>query len=133
VKHWRSEDGRPLALEVRSEERAKTRRGDYSWLLDDYALACHFGVWDEGHNFDKAARHAVIVETDRHDFCFFWRHRPAMLLPAAEVLQKREAERREARYDRKLTIVGLWIAAMALAVNLLVELADRFCMWLLTR
>jgi hypothetical protein len=118
-----------MTFEVRSEERAKARSGDYSWLLDHYALACHFGVWDEGHNFDKTARHAVIARTDRHRFCFFWSHRPGMLLPAAEVLQKREAEQQEARHDRKLTIIGLWIAAMALVVNLLVELADRFGIW----
>ena len=116
-------------LEISREHRDLARKGDYTWLQDHYSLCCHFGVWDEGHNFDIRQRHQVIAEQDRRNFCFFWRHRPGMFLPAAKILQQREAELRESSRDRKLTIVGLWIAALALLADVWLRLADRFHWW----
>ena len=82
------------------------------------ALSCYFGVWDEGHSScDVSQRPVVIAGTDRRNFCFFWGHRPGMFLPAAKVLQEREARLHEARRDRRLTLWGLWIAAAALIAN----------------
>jgi hypothetical protein len=56
-----------------------------------------------------------------------------MLLPAAKILQQREAEAQEARGDRRRTIYGLWIAATAILVNVLaniwLRLAERFSWW----
>ena len=49
-----------------------------------------------------------------------------MFFPAAEVLQKREADNRESSRDRLLTIIGLWIAAIALAVGVVIEFAKAF-------
>jgi len=50
-----------------------------------------------------------------------------MLFPAAKVLQQREAAAREAHQDRRLTIVGLWIAAVALAANVFLKLFEWSC------
>ncbi|MEX0804002.1 MAG: hypothetical protein WD688_11895 [Candidatus Binatia bacterium] len=111
------------------EERKLAAEGDFSWAKEQWTLACHFGVWDEGYNFDKSNRQIVIADTDRRDFCFFWRYRQGMLIPPAKVLQQREAETREASYDRRLTVWGLWIAALALVVDVLLRIAERLA-WL---
>jgi hypothetical protein len=111
-------------LEIGPQEREAIRRQDYS-AVEHYALACHFGVWDEGFNFDKEDRHKTIVETDRRDYCFFWEHRPGMLLPAAATLQNREADNREAARDRKLALVGLWIAAIALVLDFVADVGPK--------
>lgn len=119
----------PITLEVRTSEREQTRIGDYSWTAEHYALACHFVVWDEGHNFDRQHRHEVLVATDRRNFCFWWRHRPGMLIPAAKILQEREANTREASRDRRLTLYGLWIAAVALVANVWLTVAEKLTWW----
>src|SRR5438876_188471 len=98
---------------VSEEERQRARANDYSWRHESQALGCHFGVWDEGHQFDRSL-HATVVLANRRNFCFFWRYRPLMMLDAARTLQEREAADRKAARDRWLTIVGLWIAALAL-------------------
>lgn len=128
VKEARTLPNTPV-LEITPAERDLARGGDYSWLKEHFAICCHFGVWDEGHNFDRSKRQQILVETDRRNFCFFWKHRPGMLLPAAKILQEREAQAREAARDRRLTIVGLWIAAMALLANVLMRSAERLGLW----
>lgn len=104
------------------EERRAIRKHDYSWLGSDFLLGCHFSVWDEPSRSDQETRDQIILETDRRASCFFWKYRPGMLVKAAEVLQNREAERREASRDRRLTCIGLWIAAIALLVGAIPEI-----------
>ena len=119
--HFLIKQSNPSKFEVTLPERKAIRNRDYT-AFEHYSLGCHFGVWDEGYNFDKKHRHEVIVETNRKDYCFFWKHRLGMLLPAAEILQKREADNREATRDRRLTVYGLIIAAAALGINALIGL-----------
>jgi hypothetical protein len=117
----------PMTNHVSSPERVKARNGDYSWIPPDASLACSRGVWDEGYNFDRAKRHEIIVEMERKDFCFFLEFHPGMLLPAGAELQKRREELREAGRDRRLSLLGLWIAASALAVNAVLGII-RLCL-----
>ena len=127
VKEYREENtGRPLSFEIKQEDRDLCRRDDYSWHLDHYAVKCDFGVWSQGYNFDSRGRHRIIVEAERAGKCFFWPWQPAMLLPAARVLQEREAADKAASKDRRLTIVGLWIAAIALAADVILRLLAAF-------
>lgn len=111
---------------VSREERVQARAGDYSWHKEHYAIACNMKVWDEGYNFDGSQKHAMLTAQDRRNFCFFWEHHPGMLLPAAQVLQEREAREREARRDRRLTICGLWIAALALLGQLYAQVGQLY-------
>ena len=109
-------------IEIEASEREKARQEDYSWVVYGTGgvsvwLACSFGVWDEGYNVNRANRQQVIVETNRRDFCFWWKHHPAMLIPAAKILQEREAKNRDAEHDRSLTRRGLKIATIALFIN----------------
>ena len=117
-----SRDGQ---FSLTSEERQSARARDYDWLHDIYSLGCHFGVWDEGLTpSSRENRQAILLDTDRRDFCFFWPYQPGMMFPAAKILQKREAENRDAARDRKYTIIGLWIAVVALVVSTLLELVN---------
>lgn len=118
----------PAVFVVTDQERTQARAGDYSWHKEDYAIACSMMVWDEGHSFDSSQKHAVLTSQDRRNFCFFWPHHAGMLLPAAKVLQEREEREGAARRDRRLTIWGLWIAALALLGQLLAQVA-QFRKW----
>src|SRR6476659_5495109 len=87
IKDWR--DTRPTMIFVVPEaERSACRGHDFSWhddLKAPVALACYMGVWDQGvGEFDIGKRYELLVETERRWFCFFWRHRPGMLLGAAK-------------------------------------------------
>lgn len=122
VQEYRDEgSGQPHCTGIEQEHRELARRNDYSWHKWG-SLRCHFLVWDEGYQFDPDRRHEVIVKSERAGFCFFWPWRPGMLFPAARVLQEREALAREATRDRRLTQIGLFIAAAALIANLVVTL-----------
>lgn len=118
-----------VTLEIETRERQSARNGDFSWLHQNSTLCCSLGVWDEGHNFNRANRGQVIAQINRRNFCFWWKHHPAMLLPAAKVLQEREAKNRDASRDRRLTIYGLWIAAIALAINAYLMIAEKHKLW----
>jgi len=119
----------PIVLNVSAGERRSAKGGDFSWTKETQALACHFGVWDEGFNFDQRTRTETIAGVNRRGFCFFWHYRPGMMIPAAKVLQEREAQARLASRDRRLTILGLWVAVIALGVNVYLTVADRWKIW----
>ncbi len=116
-------------LEISSEHRSRAKAHDFSWVAEHYALACHRGVWDEGHNFDSRERGKVIADTDRRGFCFYLEHRPGMLLPAARALQEQEAAQSQSRTDRLLALCGLVIAALALAADVWLAIAANQRLW----
>lgn len=110
---------------VSAEERELVKREDYSWhqrTKQLYNLECFMDVWTEGYQFDHSKLHNVLVETDRRHFCFFWKFRPGMLMPAARTLQERDAAHRRASRDRRLTLIALFIAAIALLVDVILRL-----------
>ena len=115
----------PYQFSLKMLERDKIKKHDFSWLRETDTLCCHFGVWDEGvRRLNDEEKYKEIVETNREEFCFFWRYRPGMLFRAAEILQKRTEERRESSWERNLTICGLWIAAVALVINVILEIIN---------
>ena len=116
-----------FVLPVSSEDREQAMKRDFSWVLDSSALACSRKVWDEGFEFDKSKRYEELVQRNRKDFCFFLRYRPGMLLPAAETLQARQTELQDASRDRRLTMFGLWIAAVALLVSAVLGVFQLVC------
>lgn len=81
----------------------------------DFPLKCHFDVWDylRSSNMDSKE----ILKKDRKGFCFFWPYHKGMTFEAGAILQKRAAENEAANRDRKLTIWGLWIAALSLVIS----------------
>ena len=118
-----------LLLDISPDEREKSRQGDFSWKEDKYSLECNYSVWDEGYDFQSSQLKEVISETNRRNFCFFWKHHPGMLFPAARTLQEREAEESKRSRERKLTIVGLWIAAIALLANMFLKVFEARKLW----
>ncbi|MCI0726404.1 MAG: hypothetical protein L0332_06735 [Chloroflexi bacterium] len=124
VKRAFTDDGRVLEFLISEDEReAILKHRDYS-KLTNRSLACYHGVWDQGLNFEEEQGHQIIALQPRKGFCFFWKYRPGMLLKAASTLQQREDEQRAASRDRRLTLLGLWLAVIALVVDALLQLAS---------
>lgn len=121
------ENARPWVTAVTEKERELCRSHDFTWLKDSSNIGCYFSVWDGAHQLTD--RYEIIVETDRKDFCFFWKNTPGMFFPAAKVLQKREAQDKEIRRDRRLTIAGLFVAAVALAFDTYLQVAEILQIW----
>lgn len=69
------------------DERNDFKSGVFDKIGDRYSLKCHMGVWDEGVDPNKKNRPRLINEIDRKNECFFYPHKPAMLFPAAKILQ----------------------------------------------
>jgi hypothetical protein len=122
--HFFTKEYNQNSLEILDAERESIKKDDFTPIKDHYSLCCHYGVWDEGHNFDKRSRYKVIVQTNREDSCFFFKHRPGMFLPAARILYEKEAMLRETSQERKLTLIGIWIAAIALIINAILGIND---------
>jgi hypothetical protein len=107
----------PYPFEVEADKRALSRENDISWINHIMSLECSRLVWSEGFDAKPQDRFRTIVETERKGYCFFFPYHPGMLQPAAELLEKRSAEAKDAHHDRRLTIGGLLLAATALVVQ----------------
>jgi hypothetical protein len=125
LKSFRPPKGRERFIAVSTHERDASRRRDFSWIGEKASICCRHSVWDEGHTPSAGEeRFERIVTTNRKGFCFFLPFHPGMLLPAADKLQQRAAEQEGAARDRRLTLIGLWIAALGLAVGAIEWLVD---------
>jgi hypothetical protein len=121
--------GKHSRYHVTAGHRRLARDRDFSWVKDHTVICCDFGVWDSGYGLPDSDRTSTIVDTDRTNQCFFWPYCPGMLIPAGRTLQQREAAAKESSRDRRLTIWGLWIAAVALVVNAVLQLGELFKWW----
>lgn len=92
----------------------------FSFLGPTCRLFCHFGVWDMHSNQFEIYDIDRHLLTPRNDYCFFWEYNPLMSVNAAEILQKRQADNKEASLDRKRAIRGLWIAGIGLIISSLI-------------
>ena len=63
---------------------------------------------------------------DRTDECFFFPHVEGRPLAATKELERREADRREAKRDRKWAKIGVWVAAIALVLSLAWSIWQHF-------
>lgn len=112
----------PPIHSLTQEERENIKKEDYTWIKDFTSLQCAYGVWNEGYQFDKSRRHGILTKLKRNNFCFYFKYHPGMLNEPAKILQKREEENKKAKTDRNHTKVGLWVAAIALAMNVIFEI-----------
>jgi hypothetical protein len=107
-----------LEYSVSADERRQLQANDFSLVADGNVVpGCQMKVWTSVHPVDKTKLTEEAITTDRKNFCFYWPYRRGMAFLAAQTLQKRAAENREAAHDRKLVIYGLWLAAFALFVQ----------------
>lgn len=125
-KTYVGERSNPLTFGVSEEDRRKIEKDDFTWLQSSCSLGCAADVWDEGYDLDPKERHSFLVEHDREGFCFFFENHPGMFMPAAKVLQERAASRLETATDRRLTWIGLWIAAIGLLANVVFEVYKHY-------
>ena len=114
---------------VSQAERDSAKHNDFSWIKSHSEVRCHFTVWDEGVDFDRANRRDVIVVAERNGQCFYRRYNPGMLLPAAKLLQEREARHLLESRERRLAIAGLLVAATALVADVAIEIAKALHAW----
>ncbi len=114
---------------VTAQERGALRKdggleafGNEDGRIGSYNLACYQNVWDSA-NFRKDSPRdiRIIVTRNRGESCFFYPYTPGMFFPAAAELERREADRREAKRDRGLTkwsiILGIIAALVGAAIG----------------
>ena len=107
--------------ELKSAFRKELIKGNAESISNIYGdIGCYFGVWIDILDSLLVDYPKILGRQDRKDFCFFWPYHPGMEFSAAKILQKREAENKAAAHDRRLTIVGLFIAVGALIVNTII-------------
>jgi len=107
-----------LEQSVSEDERRQLQANDFSFIADDNVLpGCQMKVWTSVWKVNKTKLIEEVITTDRKNFCFYWPYRPGMAFLAAQTLQKRAAETKEAAHDRKLVIYSLWLAVIALFVQ----------------
>jgi len=119
-KEHRGPDGRTLAFALAKEDRAHLQENPGK-VFEHYTLCCHMGVWDEAASGASVDRDTAVNKTDRSHHCFYFPYDSAMLFGAAKELQRRQAENEQLKRSNAYTRVGLWVAAGALAVNVLIE------------
>ena len=121
--------GEPHSYEISASDRKWARDNNFVWSPPMSKLGCSFLVWDERYDLPREDRFEQIVLVNRRNFCFWWRYHPGMLLPAAKLLQEREAKDRTSNRDRRLTLAGLWIASLALLANVWLTVAKEIKLW----
>ena len=84
------------------------------------------GVWDEGVTPGTDHRTKTISQISRTGKCFFFPYQEGMLFQAAGILQKREQENNSLRKSNWYTIIGLFLATIALIVNVFIGII-RLC------
>jgi len=110
--------GRRLNFVVSEEERKQIELQEKNPIKDYYSTECYMGVWREGAT--KKDNFVELVVKKKRDNCFFFPYQGDMLFKAAEVLQKREQDRRELKKSNMYTRIGLWVATGALLLNALI-------------
>ena len=105
-----------------SEERKAFESDPIGFDRGWYSLKCYMGVWDEGVSPVSSLEDVILFSQDRGNGCFFIPYRQSMLLPAAVELQKRAETNRQLKTSHKLTVIGLWLAAIGLILNGIVAL-----------
>lgn len=110
-------------------DRKELMKGNFEIIEKPFSLSCYFKVWSEGYSPEKEGKandmKYIINKFNRKNFCFFWKYRPNMLFPAAEKLQEREYNLKQTAKDRMYTRIALYIAAGALALNIVINLIAK--------
>jgi hypothetical protein len=116
-------------FQISAEQRDQAKAYDFSWRQSVFALVCYRQVWDEGYSLGGASLGAVIADTERRRCRFYLDYQPGMLFPAARTLQEQEAACRQTRRDRTVSICGLAVALLSLAINVWLTVAAARGAW----
>ena len=123
--------GSPVSKQYRTEILSDPTARDNKLEKRFQACACYMGVWSPATTIEEAKedlgnRDWDRVVRERGESCFFWPHDNRLSIEAARELERREADRREAKQDRKWAKIGVWVAAIALIANLLWSVYQHF-------
>lgn len=134
VCRWsRQIDSRKSCFEMSQEDRETLRVVKKAFCLADkgYTIGCYFGVWDAGEPTPQEPGSTrdldCYVSKPRGEKCFYFGYTPGMGFAAAEELQRRAADRREAARDRALTRKAIWVAVAALIASIVIATATLSC------
>ena len=95
--------------------------------IGNSTLKCYQGVWNA-----KAVENNPeneldqLLREDREEFCLFYPYKPNVFPAAAKHFERRDADRREAKQDRKWAKIAVWVAAGALILNLAWSMYQHF-------
>jgi len=124
---------------ISREDRERLRGGEDLLIKAQRFLGCYHNIWDEANplrlDFEELRR--VLVK-DRGYSCFFYQFTHGLFFQAAETLERRAADRREAEADRDLsrealeltqkglryTRRALWVAVIALIVSAIMSIVS---------
>ena len=116
AKSYRADSGDPYVFSWSEDERSS------GFIKSNYSPNCNQGVWDAGIDPSINAKLNEYLDKPRKDTCFFIRNQPGMSFPAAMILQERAVQNSQLKRSHMYTQIGLYIAALALFINVLVSL-----------
>src|SRR6056297_384987 len=115
--HREETSGGVYRFSLKRGERKNLEEDPLSFERGFYSFRCHMGVWDEAVSRVAEVEEAILFSQGRGESCFFIPYKESMLFPAAIELQKRNQENKNLKKSYKLTIIGLWLAAIGLLLN----------------
>ena len=111
--------GREIIKPWSQENRDDRHLIDFSFEFDDI---CAKGVWNTAFDHDLKPHVETIIKDDRKDECFFIEYREWMTIKTASELQRIRNENRHLKRSYLYTLIGLWLAGLAIAANVIVEI-----------
>ncbi len=88
-------------------------------IQDNCTATCSMGIWNTQLSPKLNSQLPEILKKERKDTCFFIEFHEGMSFPAARDLQKLRYENRNLKRSYRYTQIGLWIASISLAANLI--------------
>ena len=108
---------------------------DASWMIngdsdffhvwgesDGYKPECYKGVWQWENHPDHEERLRAEISRDRRDNCFYFKYKKGMTFRTAYQLFRIQNENHQLKRSYLYTQVGLWIAAVGLIANAIVQI-----------
>ena len=88
--------------------------------------SCWKGIWDTGVDPSINDRLKDVLLEDRKYECFFIEYHEGMLFSAADELARIQRDNRQLKRNYSFTQIGLWIAAIAVCVQLIYNIFKDF-------
>lgn len=103
----------------------KEERSNLRLRHEEQAAECAKGVWST--RLDPHLKRQIkdILIKNRKDDCFFIEMHEGMLFETASELQRLRQDSRELKRSYRYTQIGLWIAAVGVATNVILRILEK--------
>ena len=95
-------------------------------ISNDYTASCWKGIWDTGVDPSINDRLKDVLSEDRRHDCFFIKYHEGMLFSTADELARIQRDNRQLKRNYTFTQIGLWIAAIAVVVQVAYNIFKDF-------